>query len=234
MLREEAHHMFVGTTGVQRVVQKSAIVTAEHGTEDIWRYGAIPLPVIQKYLNLQYSLSLDLFGSETSSNAAAYFTAGLKGRWMETRRPDDHVLTGLTARVPVVAAGAIGDREVPALTALNLDLRDEYVADCERGLRKWNAELAKAGLDWRLTLPHPGFNRTVGAFAGYHIDPDGVVLDEADWAGQADTWLPTADDRGRVAELMVPHHEPGDFASWVMPPPTGINDLPVEYDYVRF
>ena len=105
MLREEAHHMFVGTTGVQRVVQRTAAVMAEHGTEDIWPYGAIPLPVIQKYLNLQYSLSLDLFGSETSSNAAAYFTAGLKGRWMETRRHDDHVLTGVTAEVPVVAGG---------------------------------------------------------------------------------------------------------------------------------
>ena len=53
---------------------------------------AIPLQVIQKYLNFQFSVSLDLFGSETSSNVAAYYTAGLKGRWMETRRKDDHLL----------------------------------------------------------------------------------------------------------------------------------------------
>jgi benzoyl-CoA 2,3-dioxygenase component B len=37
-----------------------------------------------------------------------------------------------------------------------------------------------------------------------------------------------------VAELMVPHYEAGDFASWIAPPSVGINDLPVEYDYVRF
>src|SRR5215470_17512730 len=235
MLREEAHHMFVGTTGVQRVVQRTADVTASHpDDEDIWQSGAIPLPVIQRYLNLQYSLSLDLFGSETSSNAAAYFTAGLKGRWMETRRPDDHVLTGATAEVPVVTDRAISAKAVPALTALNLDLRDEYVADCERGLRKWNAELEKAGLDQRLVLPHPGFNRAVGAFAGHFISPSGEVLDQAAWQASAARWLPTADDRARVAELMVPYYEPGEFASWLTPPPVGINDLPVEYDYVRF
>src|SRR5262249_29739010 len=150
------------------------------------------LPVIQRYLNLQYSLSLDLFGSESSSNAAAYFTAGLKGRWMETRRRDDHVLTSAVAEVPIVADGAISAKIVPALTALNLDLRDEYVADCERGLRKWNAELEKASLDQRLVLPHPGFNRAVGAFAGHFISPSGEVLDEATWRASAADWLPTA------------------------------------------
>ncbi|HEX9035033.1 MAG TPA: benzoyl-CoA 2,3-epoxidase subunit BoxB [Streptosporangiaceae bacterium] len=234
MLREEAHHMFVGTTGVQRVVQKTAAVTAEHGTDDIWQYGAIPLPVIQKYLNQHYSLSLDLFGSETSSNAAAYFTAGLKGRWMETRRQDDHVLADVMAQVPVITGGVISSRTVPALTALNLDLQDEYVADCERGLRKWNAELAKAGLAERLTLPHVGFNRHVGAFAGHYVSPSGELLSEDDWRSEAPRWLPAADDLGRVAGLMVPHYEPGDFASWLNPPSVGINDQPVEYDYVRF
>jgi benzoyl-CoA 2,3-dioxygenase component B len=153
---------------------------------------------------------------------------------METRRHDDHVLTDATAQVPLVSGGAISARTVPALTALNLDLRDEYVADCERGLRKWNSELDKAGLDMRLTLPHPGFNRNVGAFAGHFVSPSGEMLDEGVWRSSADGWLPTADDRGQVAELMVRHHEPGEFAGWLAPPPVGINDLPVEYDYVRF
>jgi benzoyl-CoA 2,3-epoxidase subunit B len=235
MLREEAHHMFVGTTGVQRVVQRTAAaMAARGGSDDVWQDGAIPLSVIQKYLNQHYSLSLDLFGSETSSNAAAYFTAGLKGRWMETRRSDDHVLTEATTQVPVITGGAIGTRAVPALTALNLDLRDEYVADCERGLRKWNAELRKAGIEQRLVLPHAGFNRGVGAFAGSFISPAGDIVTEAQWRSSADDWLPTADDRARVAGLMVPHYEAGDFASWLAPPPVGINDLPVEYDYVRF
>ena len=33
---------------------------------------------------------------------------------------------------------------------------------------------------------------------------------------------------------MVPHYEPGEFAGWIAPPRVGINELPVEYDYVRF
>ena len=51
--------------------------------------GVIDLPTMQKYLNLWYSLSLDLFGGEISSNAASFFAAGLKGRAKEEqlRRP---------------------------------------------------------------------------------------------------------------------------------------------------
>jgi benzoyl-CoA 2,3-dioxygenase component B len=234
MLREEAHHMFVGTTGVQRTVERSAGLLAAHGTDELWQHGGIPLNVIQKYLNFQFSVSLDLFGSETSSNVASYFTAGLKGRWMETRRNDDHLLAGATMAVPVVGNDGITTRTVPLLTALNLDLRNEYIADCERGVRRWNRELEQAGLPQRLVLPHEGFNRKVGAFAGHHISPAGDLLDGQDWARRADGWLPTADDRAQVAELMAPHHEPAEFASWIAPPGVGINDLPVEYDYVRF
>ncbi len=186
MLREEAHHMFVGTTGVQRTVRRTAELLARHEDDArLWDRGAIPLAVIQKYLNFQFSVSLDLFGSETSSNVAAYYTAGLKGRWMETRRHDDHVLSGLMTGIPVIRDGAIGSSEVPLLTALNLDLRNEYVQDCARGLRKWNAELEQAGLEQRLTLPHEGFSRRVGAFAGHHVSPDGRMLTAAEWERQA-------------------------------------------------
>ncbi len=234
MLREEAHHMFVGTTGVQRIVERTAALLAAHGTDDLWDLGGIPLAVIQKYLNFQFSVSLDLFGSETSSNVASYFTAGLKGRWMETRRKDDHLLADATMQIPVVAGDTITTRTVPMLTALNLDLRAEYVADCERGIRRWNRELEQTGLPHRLTLPHEGFNRKVGAFAGHWVSPSGELLAAADWDRQAAGWLPTPEDRAGVAALMQPHYEPGEFASWIAPPGVGINDLPVEYDYVRF
>ena len=234
MLREEAHHMFVGTTGVQRTVERTAALLAAHGTDDLWDHGGIPFSVIQKYLNFQFSVSLDLFGSETSSNVASYYTAGLKGRWMETRRKDDHLLADATMDIPVVTDGAIRTRTVPLLTALNLDLRNEYMEDCARGIRRWNREFARAGLEQRLTLPHEGFNRKVGAFAGHSVSPAGELLEPAEWERRADGWLPTPEDRARVAALMLPHYEPGEFASWIAPPGVGINDLPVEYDYVRF
>ena len=236
MLKEEAHHMFVGTTGVQRVVERTVEVMVEQGTADadaVLAAGAIPLEIIQKYLNFQFSVSMDLFGSERSSNVAAYYTAGLKGRWQEGRRKDDHVLTDDTREVRTVRDGQIVSETVPMLTALNLDLRDEYVADCENGVRRWNQALSAADLPQRLYLPHEGFNRQVGSYAGHHVGPDGTVLTAEQWDGRVADWLPSAADRAAVATLMVPHYEPGEFAGWITAPKTGINDQPVEFDYVH-
>src|SRR5438046_7332067 len=119
--------MMVGTTGVDRIVQRTVEVTREHDTDDVAGLGAIPLPVIQKYLNFHYTVSLDLFGGETSTNVANYFTSGLKGRWGEDRRDDDHRLTGAVTAVPRPDGGRVTDAEVPALTALNHDLRTCYI-----------------------------------------------------------------------------------------------------------
>ena len=234
MLKEEAHHMFVGTTGVQRVVERTAELMRKHDTEDVLTYGGIPLSTVQKYLNFQFSVSMDLFGSERSTNAGNYFTEGLKGRWQEARRKDDHVLLDATREIRLVKDGRIVTETVPLLTALNLDLRDEYVADCENGVKRWNQALEEAGLDHRLTLPHEGFNRRVGAYSGHHVSPDGEVLDDATWEQRQTDWLPSAEDRAAVAELMKPEYEPGKFAGWIAPPRAGINEQSVEFDYVRF
>src|SRR4051812_34094461 len=102
MLKEEAHHMFVGTTGVQRTVQRTAELMKQHGTDDIWAYGGIPLSVIQKYLNFQFSVSMDLFGSEPPPTAPPYSPPGPRGRGREPRRKDDHQLHGLTMDVPII------------------------------------------------------------------------------------------------------------------------------------
>ncbi|MGH3316462.1 MAG: benzoyl-CoA 2,3-epoxidase subunit BoxB [Nocardioidaceae bacterium] len=234
MLKEEAHHMFVGTTGIQRVVEKTAQLMKEHGTDDILQHGGIPFATIQKYLNQQFSVSMDLFGSELSSNAAAYYTAGIKGRWQEKRRKDDHVLQDQTREMTKVQDGKLVTETVPLLNALNLDLRDEYVADCENGIRRWNQALEDAGLPHRLTLPHEGFNRHVGAYQGHHVSPEGEVLTKEDWDARVDEWLPSEQDRADVRSLMTPVYEPGEFASWIAPPAQGINKMGVEFDYVRF
>ena len=233
MLKEEAHHMFIGTTGVQRVVERTAQLMAENGTSDVLKYGGIPLAIIQKYLNFQYSVSMDLFGSEQSTNAGNYYSSGLKGRWMETHRKDDHVLVDAERTMKVVEDGNIVEKTVPMLSALNLDLRDEYVADCANGVRRWNQALEEAGLADRLTLPHDGFNRAVGAYSTHHISPAGDVLDDATWVARQDKWLPTEQDREDVSSLMVPEYELGKFAGWIAAPQAGINEQPVEFDYVH-
>jgi benzoyl-CoA 2,3-dioxygenase component B len=234
MLKEEAHHMFVGTTGVDRVVERTAQLMREYDTDEVVAHGAIPLDIIQRYLNFHYSVSLDLFGGDTSTNVANYFTAGLKGRWSEERRKDDHQLTGDSILVDTVTPdGAIGRREVPALVGLNTDLRREYISDCENGVSRWNRILADAELPQRLRLPHIAFNRKVGAFARIETAPDGRLLSTSEWEAHRGDWLPTDVDKSYVRSLMRPVHERGKIASWIAPPRNGINGRPFDYDYVN-
>ncbi len=233
MLKEEAHHMFVGTTGIDRVVERTAQVMRERDTENVAPHGAIPLDVIQKYINFHYSVSLDLFGGETSTNVANYYTAGIKGRWQEERRKDDHLLVDAVSSVPTVENGRIVDTEMAALVTLNHDLRGEYIADCLNGLKRWNSILADHGVDTALYLPHVGFNRHVGAFAAHNVTPDGRLISDDAWKAASGKWLPTPDDKAHVASLMQPVYTPGKIASWVAPPRVGINGQPFEFDYVH-
>jgi benzoyl-CoA 2,3-epoxidase subunit B len=233
MLKEESHHMFVGTTGIDRVVERTAQLMVERETDDVVALGAIPLPVIQRYMNFHYSVSLDLFGSETSTNAGNYFTAGLKGRWSEERREDDHRLTDDSMMVDAMVDGEIGQAEVAALVGLNSDLRREYIGDCQNGVTRWNKILERAGLPQRLKLPHIAFNRRVGAFAGIEATPDGELISAEEWARRKATWLPTDVDKAHVRSLMRPVYEPGKIAAWIAPPRQGINGKPFEYEYVH-
>jgi benzoyl-CoA 2,3-dioxygenase component B len=233
MLKEEAHHMFVGTTGVDRVVERTAQVMVENDTDDIAAHGAIPLTVIQKYINFHYSVSLDLFGGETSTNVANYYTAGLKGRWLEERRKDDHLLDSDSIMVDALTDGEIAQTEVAALVGLNTDLRREYIADCAGGIKRWNRILDGAGLPQRLYLPHIAFNRKVGAFAPIEASPTGERLSAGEWQARARQWLPTDTDKTFVRSLMQPVHQRGKIAAWVAPPRTGINGQPFDYDYVH-
>jgi benzoyl-CoA 2,3-dioxygenase component B len=233
MLKEESHHMMVGTTGVDRVVERTAQVMVEHDTDDVVAHGAIPLPVIQRYLNFHYSVSLDLFGSETSTNVANYYTAGLKGRWSEERRRDDHKLTDDSIMVEALVDGEIGETEVAALVGLNTDLRREYISDCQNGVNRWNKILDDAGLPRRLKLPHVAFNRRVGALAGIEATPDGEMISVDEWQRRKGEWLPTGVDKSYVRSLMQPVHERGKIAAWIAPPRQGINGKPFDYDYVH-
>ena len=233
MLTEEAHHMFIGESGIGRVVQRTCELMREHKTEDVRRYGGIDLATIQKYLNFHYSVSLDLFGSEVSTNAANFYTAGLKGRFEETKKDDDHQLK--TATYPVVGPGGdrIVTRDEPALPALNERLRDDYVADCDRGVQRWNQIIRKHGIGVELKLAHRGFHRAIGAFAGLHVSPDGRLLSATEWEARQGEWLPTAEDQAFVGSLMAPVVEPGKFAGWIAPPARGINGQRVDFEYVR-
>ncbi len=233
MLREEAHHMSVGTFGVDRVVRRTCELMREHDTADVAGHGGIDLDTVQRYINLHYSLSLDLFGSELSSNAATYYAQGLKGRFHEASRADDHRLLEATVGVPALVDGDVGETQAPALTALNEMLREDYIANCEKGMQKWNASIAEAGVRFTLRLPHRAFNRQVGSFAGVRVSPEGRVVSQAEWDAGVGGWLPTARDREHVRSLMVPVVEPGRMAGWIAPPKQGVDGRPADFEYVR-
>jgi benzoyl-CoA 2,3-dioxygenase component B len=233
MLTEEAHHMFVGETGLGRVVQRTCELMRDHRTDDVRRHGAIDLATIQRYLNFHYSVSLDLFGGEISTNAANFYTAGLKGRFDEGKKTDDHLLGEATYPVTQVDGGRIVTREEAALPALNERLRDDYIADCQRGVDRWNQIVRKHGIDAELRLPHRGFHRAIGTFGQSRVSPDGRLVGQAEWDARRAEWLPTPEDQEFVESLMVPVVERGKFASWIAPPARGINGNPVDFEYVR-
>src|SRR4026209_2607313 len=170
MLTEAAHHMFVGETGIGRTLQRACEAMKEAGIEDpneiekVRALGVIDLPTMTKKLNLHYTLSLDLFGSEVSTNAANAFDASLKGRFQETKIEDDHRLEHSTYPVLKFVDGEIKRVDEPALTAVNMRLRDDYTADCQRGLDRWNKVIAKTGVAFTFGLPHVGFHRQIGEF----------------------------------------------------------------------
>ncbi len=233
MLTEEAHHMFVGESGVNRVVQRACELMNEHDTDDIAQFGGIPLSLIQKYVNFHFSVSVDLFGNELSTNAATYYTAGIKGRFNETKIDDDHLLKDATYPVFELAGDAIHEKREPSLNAINERLRDEYIADCQRGVDRWNKSIAKAGIDFEITLPHRAFHRAIGTFGEVKATPEGKIITEAEWGQRHSEWLPTDEDRAYVTSLMTPVTEIGKFANWIAPPARGINQQPIDFEYVK-
>ena len=241
MLTEEAHHMFVGETGVGRILERTCEAMKAAGIDDptdierVRRLGVIDLPTVQKKINLHFSLTLDLFGSEISTNAANAFHAGLKGRFREDKLNDDHKLEDASYGVLRLIDGDVRSVEVPALSALNMRLRDDYVADCESGVKRWNRILEKAGVPFELKLPSVAFNRKIGEFRDVRTDTAGRLLSNEDWEKRQGEFLPSSDDRDFVEELMAktPQREPGKFASWIAPPKVGIDNKPGDFEYVK-
>jgi len=236
MLTEESHHMFIGHTGLARVTKRTLEVMKELATDDpgaIRGAGAIDLPTIQRYVNYWFSSALDLFGSESSSNAALYFASGLKGRPDEIGYEDHLALEGSFRLESPDGLGGIASEEIPLRNAMNEVTRNAYVAECELFMERWNGMIQKEGFAFRYRLPSTRFRRGIGAWAGSSVDLEGNPISGEAWDARKDHWLPTETDRAFVHSLMKPVTAPGMMASWIAPPDRGINGLPAEYEYVR-
>jgi len=120
---------------------------------------------------------------------------------------DDHLLNDALYPVTQIEDGKITTKEVAALSAINMRLRDDYVKDASGGLKRWNH--------------------------GHHVDPDGDIISEETWNAKVGDWLPTKEDGAYIQSLMVPCYEPGKFASWISPPRVGIDNKPGDFEYVQ-
>ena len=231
--------MFVGESGVARVIERTCEAMRQVGVDDpheiakVRALGVIDLPTIQKKLNLHYTLSLDLFGQEVSTNAANAFNAGIKGRYMEHRLEDDHKLTGDSYRVWGIKNGELALESVPALTAINMRLRDDYTRDAAGGVGRWNKIIEKAGAKFEMKLPHEAFNRRIGVFADKPFSPKGALLDGAAYDAGLKDWLPHRADGEFIQSLMKPCYERGQYAGWIAPPKVGIDNKPGDFEYVQ-
>ncbi|MGO9930844.1 MAG: benzoyl-CoA 2,3-epoxidase subunit BoxB [Steroidobacteraceae bacterium] len=237
MLMEEAHHMYVGESGVARVIQRTCEVMAGKKTDDAKRLrelGVIDLETIQRYLNFHFSVTIDLFGADVSSNAATFYSSGLKGRYEETKYADDHLLRDAKYPILQAADGSFITAEAPALNALNEKLRDDYIKDSVAGVGRWNRTIQKAGIPFILTVPHKAFNRRIGPLAGLRVSPDGRIISEAEWSAKQRDWLATDEDRAFVSSLMGRVTAPGAYAGWISPPTLAINKRPANFEFVRF
>lgn len=225
--------MFVGQTGLGRVIERTCQLLKEGKGRDVRELGGIPLEVVQKYVNFWSSSSNDLFGGEISSNASNFFGAGLKGRANEEKLEVDHKALEGVYPMEVLENGQLHRKEVALRNAMNEVLRDEYVSDNEKGIEYFNKICERNGAEFRFTLPHRRFNRRIGMFSEGRFDPSGNLIDEASWNRRVGEWLPTEADRTHVKSLMVPCHERGKIAGWIAPPAKGIDGKPFEYEYVR-
>ena len=220
-------------------VQRTCEAMREAGIEDpfeiekVRALGVIDLPTLQKKANLHFSLSLDLFGSEISTNAANGYNSGLKGRFQEERIDDDHRLVNDTYPVLKMVDGKLKLVDEPALSALNMRLRDDYVRDCQGGINRWNRIISKAGINFEITLPSVAFHRHIGEFRDVHTTPEGQVLSDAEWGARRDEFLPTTGDGDYIASLMTSVREPGQFAGWISAPRVGIDNKPGDFEYVK-
>ena len=198
------------------------------------KVGGIDIPTIQKHLNQWFSLSLDLHGSEVSSNAASYFANGLKGRAKEDTFDEHVVQERRTTTWSSSRTGKPVTKEVLMRNAMNEVLRDWYVGDCAAGVDPLE--------------PDPRGARHVGpaAAAGSQVPPRhrhvfGLPLRserraaERGAVGEAEVRVaPSAADTEYLLSIMdEPVFEPGKFANYIAPPRRGINQQPIDFEYVR-
>ena len=236
MLKEEAHHMLVGTTGVDRVVERTAQLMVEHDTDDVAgarRHPARRDPEVPELPLLGVARpvrrrDLDQRRQLLHRRAQGPLDGGpAQGRPPADRRRDRWSTRWSTA--------TIGQTEVSALVGLNTDLRREYIADCQSGVKRWNRilEQRRAAAAAGAAARRRSTARSARSPASRRPRTGELLTGRGVGAPSKGRWLPTEVDKTHVRSLMQPVHERGKIAAWIAPPRQGINGKPFDYDYVH-
>ncbi|MCA8954671.1 MAG: benzoyl-CoA 2,3-epoxidase subunit BoxB, partial [Planctomycetes bacterium] len=214
MLTEEAYHLQTGENGVGRIIHRTAELLK--AGKDPRAEGAIPMEIIQKFINFWSSASFDLFGGEDSTNASESFATGLKGRYRE----GDGIYSDPKAldqfyKLDIPDGDKMRTTEVPLRRAMNALLLDAYHTDCTRIAQRWQRDVEKFEIGANITLPCTKFNRRQGVYSEARFTPEGELISEAEWQKRHTDWLPTEADRAYVRSCMIKVHEPGKIANWI-------------------
>ncbi len=94
-------------------------------------------------------------------------------------------------------------------------------------------QIKRAGYNFELKLPSNRFRRAIGTWANIPTDLEGRPISREEYDSRMPGWLPSASDKDYVKSLMQRVVEPGKMAAWIAPPERGVNNLPVDYEYVR-
>jgi benzoyl-CoA 2,3-dioxygenase component B len=147
---------------------------------------------------------LDLFGSELSSNAGGVLRRRPQGPLQGGRalhrppRSTQHRTAADASR-----NGRLVEREVPLRNAMNEVLRDDYIADCERAVRKWNHMLEEMGSPFRMTLPSAASTAARACTPSTASTPRATSIDAAS-SPPRDEWLLSEGGQRYLRSIMVP------------------------------
>ena len=161
--------------------------TGDTGIRRIVEAAKIPSWLIQKYLNKWTSESHDLFGTDHSSSAHWAYVWGLKGRYDEPQNSAD-----------------------PDLDDINDYNRKLYHDEVAGLIARFNNALPED--EPRLYAPDIKFNRAIGRWAAQKFHPQtGEALEEKDYARQIGDWLPNAEDKKLLLEIIANERQ------WIVP-----------------
>ena len=191
MLTEEAHHMFVGETGIARIIERTCQLMKEAGYSggraQARRHRPADDPEVHQPLVQPQPRSARQRDLDQRRVVLRQRPEGARaGR--EVGRPPRHRGVLRARRAGRTAASSA--KPIPMRTAMNEVLRDWYVGDCEAGVQRWNKIFERHGMSDRLRLPDRKFNRGIGMFSSLHFDPAGAPLSDAEWERRKHEWLP--------------------------------------------